>query len=68
MKSSYVSAPRMAITQKVGKGLVFFNSVVRESSNAIKNDQKTIEKFTREKFKEYSGLAIQYMYHYERNS
>ena len=34
----------------------------------IKNDQKTIEKFTREKFKEYSGLAIQYMYHYERNS
>lgn len=34
----------------------------------IKNDQKTIEKFTKEKFKEYSGLAIQYMYHYERNS
>ena len=34
----------------------------------IKNDQKTIEKFTREKFKEYSGLAIQYMYHYESNS
>ena len=39
--NSYVSAPRMAITQKVGKGLVFFNSVVRESSDAVKNDQKT---------------------------
>ena len=39
--NSYVSAPRMAITQKVGKGLVFFNSVVRESSDAAKNDQKT---------------------------
>ncbi len=33
----------------------------------IKNDQKTIEEFTKEMFKEYSGLAIQYMYHYEKN-
>lgn len=34
----------------------------------IKNDQKTIMNFAREKFGQYSGLAIQYMYHYERNS
>ncbi len=33
----------------------------------IKNDYKTITKFTSERFKEYTGLAIQYMYHYNRN-
>ena len=33
----------------------------------IKDDQKTIEKFTREKYKEYSGLAIQYLFHSKRN-
>lgn len=33
----------------------------------IKNDQKAIEKFTKEKFNELSGVAIQYMYHSERN-
>ena len=33
----------------------------------IKNDQKTIELFTREKFAELSGIALQYMYHSERN-
>lgn len=34
----------------------------------VKNYQMSILKFTKEKFGEYSGLAIQYMYHYERNS
>ena len=34
----------------------------------ICNDQKVIEKFTREKFKEYSGLVIQYMFHSKRNN
>lgn len=34
----------------------------------IKNDQKTIEKFTKEKFGKYAGLAIQYMFHSQRNN
>lgn len=34
----------------------------------IKNDQKTIEKFTKEKFGKYTGLVIQYMFHSQRNS
>ena len=33
----------------------------------ISDDVKNIYNFTKEKFKEYSGLAIQYMYHSERN-
>lgn len=33
----------------------------------VKNDQKAIEKLAREKFGEYSGIAIQYMFHSERN-
>jgi N-glycosylase/DNA lyase len=33
----------------------------------IKNDQKSIEKFARDSFGEYSGLVIQYMFHVERN-
>lgn len=33
----------------------------------IKNDQRTIEKFAKEKYGEYSGLAIQYMFHSQRN-
>ena len=33
----------------------------------IKEDQKIIEKYAKENFKEYSGLIIQYMFHYERN-
>ncbi|NLC48262.1 MAG: 8-oxoguanine DNA glycosylase [Tenericutes bacterium] len=33
----------------------------------IKNDQKSIEQFTKEKFGKYSGVAIQYMYHSQRN-
>ncbi len=33
----------------------------------IKNNYNDIMKFTSEKFKEYTGLAIQYMYHYNRN-
>ena len=33
----------------------------------IKNDQKSIEKFAKENFKEYSGLVIQYMFHTMRN-
>ncbi len=33
----------------------------------IKNDQKSIEKFAREMYGDYSGLAIQYMFHSERN-
>ena len=34
----------------------------------IKNDQKSIEKFAKDNFGEYSGLVIQYMFHYERNN
>ena len=33
----------------------------------IKNDQKTIEEFSKAQFKDYSGLAIQYMFNSERN-
>ena len=33
----------------------------------IKNDQKSIEKFAKDNFKEYSGLVIQYMFHSQRN-
>lgn len=33
----------------------------------IKNDQKTIEKFAKEKYGEYAGLIIQYMFHSQRN-
>lgn len=33
----------------------------------IKNSQKEIEKFTKDKFNEYSGLVIQYMFHSQRN-
>lgn len=33
----------------------------------IKNDQKVIEKFAREKFDKYTGLVIQYMFHSQRN-
>lgn len=34
----------------------------------IKNCQKTIEKFSKEKFGKYAGLVIQYMFHSQRNS
>ncbi len=34
----------------------------------IKNDQKTIEKFAKNTYKEYSGLAIQYLFHSKRNT
>lgn len=34
----------------------------------IKNDQKTIEKFAKHTYKEYSGLAIQYLFHSKRNN
>lgn len=33
----------------------------------IKDDQKTIEEFAKKTYKEYSGLAIQYLYHSQRN-
>ena len=33
----------------------------------IKNNQKDIENFARDKFGEYSGLVIQYMFHSQRN-
>ena len=33
----------------------------------ISDDVKNIYNFTKDKFNEYSGLAIQYMYHSERN-
>ena len=39
--SSYVTAPRMAVSSKVGKGLVFYNSVVRESDEAKEKGQAT---------------------------
>ena len=38
---SYVTAPRMAISTKVGKGLVIFNSTVKESADAKANGQQT---------------------------
>lgn len=34
----------------------------------IKNNQKTIEKFAKNTYKEYSGLAIQYLFHSKRNT
>ncbi len=34
----------------------------------IKNDQKTIEKFAENTYKEYSGIAIQYLFHSKRNT
>ena len=33
----------------------------------IKNDMKSIEKFAKEKYDKYSGLAIQYLFHSQRN-
>ena len=33
----------------------------------INDDQKAIERFAREYYGDYSGLAIQYMFHYMRN-
>lgn len=39
--NSYVSAPRMNISSKVGKGLVFLNSTVKESDAAKTNGQAT---------------------------
>ncbi len=38
---SRVTAPRMAISTKAGKGLVIFNSTVKESAEAKENGQKT---------------------------
>ena len=38
---SYLTAPRMAISSKVGKGLVIYNSVVKESDEAKENNQQT---------------------------
>ncbi len=38
---SYVTAPRMAISTKVGKGLVIYNSTVKESADAKANGQET---------------------------
>ena len=39
--SSYVAAPRMSKSSKVGKGLVFYNSKVYESAEAKENGQAT---------------------------
>ena len=39
--ASYIAAPRMGVSSKVGKGLVFLNSVVRESAAAKENGQLT---------------------------
>lgn len=38
---SYITAPRMAISSKVGKGLVIYNSTVKESADAKANGQDT---------------------------
>ncbi len=40
-KQSYCTAPRMAITNKINKGLVIYNSVVRESDEAKAAGQAT---------------------------
>ena len=39
---------------------------VNENFN-IKSDIKTISKFMKDNFKDYSGLAVQYLYHINRN-
>ncbi|MBQ9448544.1 MAG: Ig-like domain-containing protein [Acholeplasmatales bacterium] len=39
--ASYVTAPRMAKTMKVGKGLVIFNSTVKENAEANEKTQLT---------------------------
>ena len=39
--ASYVTAPRMAISTKAGKGLVIYNSTVKESEEAKTNGQTT---------------------------
>ncbi len=39
--ASYVTAPRMAISSKAGKGLVIFNSTVKESAEAKQKGQQT---------------------------
>ena len=39
--ASYVSAPRMAKSNKVGKGLVIYNSTVKESAEAKEKGQQT---------------------------
>ena len=45
-----------------------YNEISNElSSPEVINDIKKIEAFTKEKYKDYSGLVIQYMYHSKRN-
>ena len=39
--NTYITAPKMAETVKLGKGLVIYNSTVRESDEARANGQKT---------------------------
>ena len=39
--ASYIAAPRMEVSSKVGKGVVFLNSVVKESEEAKANGQLT---------------------------
>ncbi len=39
--SSYLTAPRMAVTNRVGKGLVIYNSTVKESAEAKEKNQET---------------------------
>ncbi|MDE7106138.1 MAG: Ig-like domain-containing protein, partial [Anaeroplasmataceae bacterium] len=39
--NTYLTAPKMAETSKLGKGLVIFNSTVKESAEAKANGQKT---------------------------
>ena len=39
--SSYIGAPRMAKSMKAGKGLVIFNSTIKESAEAKENGQQT---------------------------
>ena len=39
--ASYLTAPRMSVSTKVGKGLVIYNSTVKESAEAKANGQKT---------------------------
>ncbi len=39
--ASYVTAPRMAISAKAGKGLVIYNSTVKESAEAKEKGQQT---------------------------
>ena len=46
---------------------ILITAEIDKLKKQVNDAKKTIEKFTREKYKEYSGLAIQYLFHSKRN-